>query len=335
LTFSSGGYDNDCQVAAAEAQHIAVSYLFNWDTTAALSALCRLVNVMSLGSVLHTALSGMLAATTSVRVASNNIANARTAGFKASRPVFATQAFSTFRLGSPPSARSGGANPVQIGLGVTVAGVATDFSQGSIVASSNPFDVALEGDGFFIVEGPTGAPSYTRAGSLHVNGRGEIVTAAGDRLLGFGVNENFEIQEGQLQPLTVPFGSSVENADGSAASLLSVSITDSGRIRGKYSDGVERDLGQIRIARFTSPSGLEADADSRFQPGSNSGLPIESNPGEDGSASLVSGATELSNADIGQNLIDLSMASTYFRANAAVFRTADSLLDELAYLRSI
>jgi flagellar hook protein FlgE len=276
----------------------------------------------------------MLAATTSVRVASNNVANSRTAGFKASRPLFATQSFSTIRLGSSPSVRSGGTNPVQIGIGVKVAGIATDFSQGSIVASSNPLDVALEGDGFLIVEGPSGAPSYTRAGNLHVNAHGEIVTATGDRLLGFGVNEQFEVQEGQLQPLTLPFGSSVENADGSAATLVSVSITDSGRIRGKYSDGVDRDLGQIRIARFTNPSGLEAGVDSRLQAGSNSGPPIESNPGEDGSASLVAGATELSNADIGQNLIDLFMATNYFRANGAVFRTANSLLDELIFLRS-
>jgi flagellar hook protein FlgE len=287
---------------------------------------------MSLGSVLQTAVSGMLAATTSVRVASNNVANAHTAGFKASRPMFTTQPSSTIRAGSAPSARSGGTNPVQVGIGVKVAAVATDFSQGSIVASSNPLDVALEGDGFLIVEGPTGAPAHTRAGNLHLNAHGEIVTAAGERLLGFGVNEQFQVQAGQLQPLSVPFGSSVENADGSAATLVSVSITDSGRIRGKYSDGVDRDLGQIRIARFTNPSGLEADADSRYQAGANSGLPIESNPGEDGSAALVAGATEVSNADIGQNLIDLFMAADYFRANAAVFRTADSLLDELTGL---
>jgi flagellar hook protein FlgE len=331
LKLGSNGYDDACHMAA-QCRRTWLCYLFNWDT---IGALCHLGVFMSLGSVLQTAVSGMLAATTSVRVASNNIANARTAGFKASRPAFATQAFNTIRLGSPPSAHSGGANPIQIGLGVKLAGIATDFSQGSIVASSNPLDVALEGDGFFIVEGPTGAPSYTRAGSLHVNAHGEIVTAAGDRLLGFGVDENFEIRQGQLQPLTVPFGSSVENADGSAASLLSVSITGSGRIRGKYSDGSERGLGQIRIARFTNPSGLEAGADSRFQAGSNSGMPIESNPGEDGGASLVAGSTELSNADIGQNLIDLFMSSNYFRANAAVFRTADSLLDELTYLRSI
>jgi flagellar hook protein FlgE len=168
-----------------------------------------------------------------------------------------------------------------------------------------------------------------------VNAHGELVTANGDRLLGFGVNDQFEVQEGQLQPLSVPFGSSVVNANGNAATLLSVSITDAGRIRGKYSDGVDRDLGQIRIARFANPSGLQAGADSRYEAGSNSGQPIESNPGEDGSASLVAGATELSNADIGQNLIDLFMATNYFRANAAVFRTADSLLDELVYLRSI
>jgi flagellar hook protein FlgE len=287
---------------------------------------------MSLGSVLQTAVSGMLAATTSVRVASNNVANARTAGFKASRPVFTTQPSSTIRAGSAPNPRSGGTNPAQVGLGVKVAGIATDFSQGSIVASSNPLDVALEGDGFLIVEGPTGAPAYTRTGTLHLNARGEIVTAAGERLLGFGVNEQFQVQGGQLQPLSVPFGSSVENADGSAATLVSVSITDSGRIRGEYSDGVDRDLGQIRIARFTDPSGLEADADSRFQPGANSGLPLESNPGEDGGAALVAGATELSNADIGQSLIELFVAADYFRANAAVFRTADSLLDELSGL---
>jgi flagellar hook protein FlgE len=286
---------------------------------------------MSLGSVLQTAVSGMLAATTSVRVASNNIANARTAGFKASRPVFATQPSSTIRLGSPPSAQSGGTNPAQVGIGVKLAGIATDFSQGSIVSPSNPLDLALEGDGFLIVEGSTGAPSYTRAGSLHVNAHGEVVTANGDRLLGFGVNEQFQIQEGQLQRLSVPFG--VENADGSAATLVSVSITDSGRIRGNYSDGVDRDLGQIRIARFTNPSGLEADADSRYDAGSNSGLPIESNPGENGSASLVSGAIELSNADIGQSIIELVMASQHFRANAAVFRTAESLFDELSELR--
>jgi flagellar hook protein FlgE len=287
---------------------------------------------MSLGSVLQTAVSGMLAATTSVRVASNNVANARTPGFKASRPVFATQPTSTTRLGSAPSAGSGGTNPVQVGIGVKLAGIATDFSQGSIVASANPLDVALQGDGFLIVEGRSGAPSYTRAGSLHVNANGEIVTASGNRVLGFGVNEQFEIQEGHLQPLSVPFGSSFETTDGSAATLVSVSITDGGRIRGKYSDGVDRDLGQIRIARFANPSGLEAGADSRYESGSNSGLPIESNSGEDGSASLVAGATELSNADIGQNLIDLFMAANHLRANAAVFRTADSLLDELAEL---
>jgi flagellar hook protein FlgE len=216
---------------------------------------------------------------------------------------------------------------------VRLAGIAANFSQGSIAASSIPLDVALQGDGFLIVEGSTGVPSYTRAGNLRLNAEGEIVTASGDSVLGFGVNEHFQIDQGRLQPLSVPFGSSVANAVGGAASLLSVSITESGRVRGRYSDGVDRNLGQIRIARFANPSGLQADADSRFQAGSSSGLAIESNPGENGSASLVAGATELSNADIGQNIIDLYMAEAHFRANAAVFKASDSLLDELAHLR--
>jgi flagellar hook protein FlgE len=288
---------------------------------------------MSLGSVLQIAVSGMSAATTSIRVASNNLANARTPGFKASRPIFATQPASTVSIGSAPSTSNGGANPVQIGIGVKVAGIETDFSQGSIAASSNPLDLALEGDGFLIVEGPSGGPSYTRAANLHVNADGEIVTSTGERVLGVGVDEQFEVQEGSLQPLTVPIGSSVASADGTAATLVSFSITEDGRVRGEYSDGARRDLGQIRVARFANSNGLESGGGSQFQTGANSGLAIESNPGQDGSASLVGGATELSNTDIGQSIVDLVMASQHFRSNVAVLSTADDLLGELNHLR--
>ena len=95
---------------------------------------------MSLASVLQTAVSGMSAAVVSLEVTSNNLANSRTNGFKASRPIFATQPANTIRPGSGPGATSGGANPAQIGTGVSVVGLATDYSQGPLVVDPNSSD---------------------------------------------------------------------------------------------------------------------------------------------------------------------------------------------------
>jgi flagellar hook protein FlgE len=286
-----------------------VSYIFNWISTRFRPTWPIF---MSLASVLQTAHSGMSAASFMLDVTSNNLVNSRTPGFKAGRPQFATQ---------------------PAGAGVKVAGTGTDFSQGSIVASSNPLDLALEGDGMFIVEEPSGAPSYTRAGELHLNAGGELVTSTGARVLGFGVDDQFHVEAGQLEPLSIPLGSTTTSVSGAAATLNDFSIADDGRIIGQYSDGVNRDLGQIRVARFANPSGLEARGDNLYQTGPNSGPPIESNPGSAGSASIVAGATELSNTDVGQSIVDLVMASLSFRANAAVFSTAGNLLDELSGLR--
>ncbi len=287
---------------------------------------------MALGSVLQTALSGISAATTAISVASNNVANARTPGFKAGSAQYAPFPSSKIRLGSAPSASSGGTNPVQVGQGVGVVAIATDFSQGSFVASSSELDFALEGDGFFIVEGANG-PTYTRAGNFHLNADGEIVTATGEQLLGYGVDENNQIDSSRLQPITVWIGSTIQNAEGTAATLTEFSIAEDGRIHGEYSDGVRRDLGQVQVARFANPSGLTAVGNGQYQPGPNAGLPIVSSPGEGATASLVSGAVELSNADIGQSIIEITLASQSFRANAAVLSSADSLLDELSHLR--
>jgi flagellar hook protein FlgE len=274
----------------------------------------------------------MSAATFALDVASNNLANSRTNGYKQSRPVFVTQPLITRSVGTAPAASNGGTNPIQVGSGVRVAGVAGDFSQGSLVISSDPFDVALQGDGLFIVEGPSGERSYTRSGDFQLNASGELITATGERVLGYGVGENFQIDDGQLQPLTIRLGSPAVGADGSAATLTTFSIASDGRIHGEFSDGARRDLGQIRLARFGNPSGLQARGGNRFQPGPNSSLPVESNPGEGGSATLVAGAVELSNTDIGRNLVDALVASTMFRANAMVFSTANGLLDELTNL---
>jgi flagellar hook protein FlgE len=161
---------------------------------------------MSLTSAMNTALTGMSAAETQVDVAGNNLANSQTVGFKESTPVFATQLFVTQSMGSPPTEGNGGTNPRQIGLGVRVAEISPSFTQGAIEVSNSPSDLAIQGDGFFIVEDSEGEHLYTRNGIFKLNASNELVTVTGERVLGFGVNDDFVIQQSSLVPLTIPLG---------------------------------------------------------------------------------------------------------------------------------
>ena len=183
----------------------------------------------------------------------------------------------------------------------------------------------------FIVEGPSGERSYTRAGQFHLNASGEIVTPSGHRLLGYGLNEQSQLDDSRLTPLTITLGSTA-TSDGKAATLTGFSIAADGRIEGQYSDGVDRTLGQVRIARVANSSGLEAGGDGLFRGGANSGVPLDLNSGSGGTATIAGGAVELSKTNIGENIVDLVLASNQFAANALVFRTADSMLDELGNL---
>jgi flagellar hook protein FlgE len=126
----------------------------------------------------------------------------------------------------------------------------------------------------------------------------------------------------------------VSRQDGSAPGVLtSFIVGEDGRISGVFSNGITRDLAQIRLARFANPAGLEQKGENIFAAGVNSGLPIEGNPNEQGIGSIISGAQELSNTDIGGNLIDLILASTMYRGNTRVISTATQMLDELLALR--
>jgi len=164
---------------------------------------------MGLASALTTALTGMQAAETQVDVVGNNLANSQTVGFKESEAIFATQFLQTQSLGSPPSDNNGGTNPRQIGLGTRVAEIRPDFTQGTISISSTPSDLAIQGNGFFIVQGSSAERLYTRNGIFKLNADSELVTSTGERVLGFGVNDNFEIQQTSLVPLTIPLGTAM------------------------------------------------------------------------------------------------------------------------------
>ena len=167
---------------------------------------------MGLSSALNTSLNGLRLNETKIDVIGNNIANADTTGFKSSNVQFQTQLFRNLGIGSAPTAENGGTNPRQIGLGASVASIAKDFSQGAVTATTSPSDLAIQGDGFFVLESVDGV-SFTRAGQFRLNSQNELVDPQGFRVLGYGIDEQGRIDdEGERNPLTVQLGEVVNVA---------------------------------------------------------------------------------------------------------------------------
>lgn len=153
----------------------------------------------------YTAFTGLDAHARSIDVIGNNIANVNTTAFKSSRATFADLFYHTRSGGNPPGDGVGGSNPAQVGSGVRVAGTLRDHTLGTISATGNPQDLAIDGEGFFLV-GDAAAPRFTRDGSLRLNGASELVTSSGARLLGWGVDADLNVQPGQLRTLHIPLG---------------------------------------------------------------------------------------------------------------------------------
>ena len=160
---------------------------------------------MASTTALFTGLSGLISNSRRLDVIGNNISNVNTTAFKSNRMQFTPTFSRNFTLGTAPGTNSGGTNPGQVGLGVTVAGTQRNFNNGAIGATGVATDVAIEGDGFFIVD-VAGTRHFTRAGNFVRNPQNELVTQSGARVMGFGVDEQFNVIEGDLVPLSVPVG---------------------------------------------------------------------------------------------------------------------------------
>ncbi|MBS3820918.1 MAG: flagellar hook-basal body complex protein [Phycisphaerae bacterium] len=161
---------------------------------------------MALTGAFFTGLSGLDANSRGIDVIGNNIANVNTPAFKSSRAQFTSQFLQTLSAGSPPSSTSGGTNPIQFGLGTRVTGVQTDFSNGGIQATGINTHMAIEGKGFFIVN-QNGDEFYTRNGQFSLSSENKLVSPTGAVVQGFGVDDNFNVQTGVLDDLSIPLGS--------------------------------------------------------------------------------------------------------------------------------
>lgn len=154
---------------------------------------------------MFTGLSGLNANARYLDVVGNNIANVNTTAYKSNRMLFASQFSRNLSLGSEPSDTNGGANPAQIGLGVTIAGTQRNFNTGSLSATGDNRDLAIEGDGMFIVTRGSNT-YYTRAGAFRQDAANNLVTVTGERVQGYATDDNFEIVQGALTTLNIPVG---------------------------------------------------------------------------------------------------------------------------------
>ncbi len=162
---------------------------------------------MGLSQALFAGLSGLDVNQTQLNVAGNNIANVNTVAFKSSRAIFTPQYYQTISAGSPPDGNFGGSNPSQAGLGASVATIEKNFTQGSIQATGVPTDLAINGQGFFVVQNASQGQEYTRDGSFNLNANHELVTSEGEFVQGYGTDDSGKVVSGQLQKLSIPIGS--------------------------------------------------------------------------------------------------------------------------------
>ncbi|TWT45433.1 Flagellar hook protein FlgE [Phycisphaerae bacterium RAS1] len=161
---------------------------------------------MGLTTAMYSALSGMNANQTRIDTIGNNIANVNTTAFKGSRTLFATQFSQSFSLGTQPSETSGGTNPMQVGLGTLVASTTRNSGNGSIETTGINSDLAIDGNGMFILRRPAGQQVFTRDGSFTLNSANQLVTQNGDFVQGFGVDGSFNVVPNVLADLTIPVG---------------------------------------------------------------------------------------------------------------------------------
>ena len=161
---------------------------------------------MGLTSALYSGLSGLDANGMQFEVIGNNIANVNTTGYKTRRVLFQTQFARTLDIGSMATGAFGGTNPMQIGLGTQVGAIDTDFSMGSVEVTGMNSDLAIEGDGFFILQDENGQNTFSRNGAFMVNNQGVLVSSDGKFVQGYQIDSNFNIIAGAIGDLDIPLG---------------------------------------------------------------------------------------------------------------------------------
>jgi flagellar hook protein FlgE len=286
---------------------------------------------MSLIGTMDSGVSALRTYEQGLEVIGNNIANVSTNGFKGSDTHYA-DSFSDVLQGS--SASGSGASPVlQIGTGVQVAGVTTDFSQGQISTTGVPTDLAISGNGFFIVKSPASGQTFaTRDGQFSIDSTGYLIDSQGDRVQGLtgGSAGSPPTTLGDIKLGTPPAGTQIQ----------SINIDNQGNFVETYSDGSSATTNIVLLQNYNNPAALENVGNNLYTnmaaagPIGGATLTAANNTaGAGGLGSIQSGALEGSNVDLTQQFSDLITTQRSFEAASRLITVSDTVLDDIVNLK--
>jgi flagellar hook protein FlgE len=300
---------------------------------------------------MYSGISGMKNFQTKLDVIGNNIANVNTYGYKKGRVMFKDLVSQQIAGASASTGTRGGVNPKQVGLGSQLSTIDTIHTQGSLQTTGRSLDLALSGDGFFMV-GPlndnlaniagnnnlfndydndgtiSSAESaefnYTRAGNFYMDKDGYMVTGDGLFVLGQKTVDD------PANPGTPKTGAALIQIPTDAKSF---SIGSDGTVNYVDNNGNLQVAGQVLVAKFPNSGGLEKAGGNLFKETANSGQSIIGVPGENGSGTIVAGTLEMSNVDLSEEFTEMITTQRGFQANTRIITTSDEILQELVNLK--
>jgi flagellar basal-body rod protein FlgG len=249
---------------------------------------------------LTTAATGMEAQQANIERISNDLANVNTDGYKRSRNEFQDLMYKTTKeAGGSIGAASQTPVGIQVGLGVKIGTVHKNFEEGPARITNNPYDVMIEGKGFFPVKMPnTGEVVYSRAGNFHIDSQGRFQLANGAQV---------------IPEITIP------------SNALNIRISPSGEVKADLPNAGEATLGNLQLIDFQNEQGLDAMGDGLYRANLASGGPLQAVPGENGMGTLMQGALEGSNVNVANSMVEMISTQRAYEMGTKVMGTADKM----------
>jgi flagellar hook protein FlgE len=271
----------------------------------------------------------------------NNISNVNTTGFKGSRVTFQDVISQTLRPGSGPTAERGGVNALQVGLGVQVGTIDTLIAQGNLQATDKPTDLAIQGDGYFVLSDnnqTTPTYTFTRDGNLSLGvapdgstDRPLVHSATGLHVKGWNPPQG----AGTADSTTAPTTDILIPATGqSGAAVTGFNIDATGIVSLTLADGTtQQGYAQIAVANFANPAGLNRVGGNMFTPSANSGAASYNGAAVNGRGELKAGFLEMSNVDLAAQFTNMIIAQRGFQANSRIITATDEVLQDLVNIK--
>ncbi|MBI5424852.1 MAG: flagellar hook-basal body complex protein [Opitutae bacterium] len=285
---------------------------------------------MALIGTLTSGVSALRTFSKGLEVIGNNIANINTTGYKSSQASFAESFSNTLRGSAPSNGTASSQSAIQVGTGVQLAGISTNFSQGALTSTGVTTDIGISGRGFFVVNDATSGTSYaTRDGSFRIDDNGYVVTQSGLRLQGL---------TGAVPPTAVG-DIRVGQNNPTGAELKSISIDKQGNLVEFFSDGTSATTNKLQLQNFNDTSALTREGNNLYSGLAAAGpvgggiLAGNNDPGSDGLGNVQSGVLESSNVDLTAQFSDLITTQRSFQAGSRLITVSDTVLEDIVNLK--